>query len=122
MFPTNPRDLEKLLKRMGIKMEEVDVAYVELRLKNGEVWRINNPAVALLKMPNKTLVYQIQASESAVEKVSAPPPQAASEYQPSEEDIALVMEQTGATREEALKALIETRGDLVQAAMKLMRK
>ncbi|MEZ0318396.1 MAG: nascent polypeptide-associated complex protein [Pyrobaculum sp.] len=120
MLPTNPRELEKLLKRMGIKVEEVDVAYVELRLKNGEVWRVNNPTVALIKMPNKTLVYQIQTSEAAVQKVAAP--QTPSEYQPSEEDIALVMEQTGASREEAVKALIETKGDLVQAAMKLMRK
>jgi nascent polypeptide-associated complex subunit alpha len=30
------------------------------------------------------------------------------------------MEQTGASREEAIKALIETKGDLVQAAMKLL--
>jgi nascent polypeptide-associated complex subunit alpha len=30
------------------------------------------------------------------------------------------MEQTGATREEAVKALTEAKGDLVQAAMKLL--
>ncbi|MEM0468312.1 MAG: NAC domain-containing protein, partial [Pyrobaculum sp.] len=52
MIPTNPRDLEKILKRMGIKVEEIDVAYVEMRLKNGDVLRINNPTVALMKMPN----------------------------------------------------------------------
>ena len=123
MIPTNPRELEKILKRMGIKVEEVDAAYVEIRLKNGEVLRINNPTVALMRMPNKTLLYQIQAAEGSVQKMTpAPQPQQTAEYQPSEEDIALVMEQTGATREEAVKALAEAKGDLVQAAMKLLQK
>ncbi|AET32146.1 nascent polypeptide-associated complex protein [Pyrobaculum ferrireducens] len=123
MIPSNPRDLERLLKRMGIKVEEVDAAYVEIRLKSGEVLRINNPTVALMKMPNKMLVYQIQTAEGSVQRVAQqqqqPQPQA-SEYVPSEEDIALVAEQTGAPREEVVKALIEAKGDLVQAAMKLI--
>ncbi|MEM1663424.1 MAG: nascent polypeptide-associated complex protein [Pyrobaculum sp.] len=119
MIPTNPRDLEKILKRMGIKVEEIDVAYVEMRLKNGDVLRINNPTVALMKMPNKTLLYQIQTSEAAVQKIATAQP---TSYQPSEEDIAILIEQTGATREEAVAALIETKGDLVQAALKLMKK
>ncbi|MFN7105532.1 MAG: nascent polypeptide-associated complex protein [Pyrobaculum sp.] len=121
MIPT--RDLEKLLKRMGIKMEEVEVAYVELRLKNGEVVKINNPTVSILKMPNKTLIYQIQAVESSIQKVAPAQGQLTQGgYQPSEEDIALVMEQTGASREEVVKALVEARGDLVQAAMRLLEK
>jgi len=122
MIPTSPRELEKILKRMGIKVEEVDVAYVELKLKNGETIRINSPTVALMRMPNKVLVYQIQAAEGSVQKVAPVAAPATSEYQPSEEDIALLIEQTGASREEAIKALVETKGDLVQAAMKLLKK
>lgn len=122
MIPTNPKDLEKILKRMGIKLEEIDAAYVEIRLKNGEIIRINNPTVTLMKMPNKTQLYQIQAAESAVQKAAPQPPAQPSEYQPSEEDITLLVEQTGAPREEVIKALKETKGDLVQAAMKLMKK
>ncbi|MFN3804067.1 MAG: nascent polypeptide-associated complex protein [Pyrobaculum sp.] len=117
MIPT--RDLEKFLKRMGIKMEEVEVAYVELRLKSGEVVKINNPTVSILKMPNRTLIYQIQASESSIQKM-AQGGLTQGEYQPSDEDIALVMEQTGASREEVVKALVEARGDLVQATMRLL--
>ncbi|MCU7786724.1 MAG: nascent polypeptide-associated complex protein [Pyrobaculum sp.] len=121
MIPSNPRDLERILKRMGIKVEEVDAAYVEIRLKSGEVLRINNPTVALMKMPNKMLVYQIQTAEGSVQRVAQQQQQPqASGYVPSEEDIALVAEQTGAPREEVVKALIEAKGDLVQAAMKLM--
>jgi len=122
MIPTSPRELEKILKRMGIKVEEVDVAYVELKLKNGEVIRINSPTVALMRMPNKVLVYQIQTTEGSVQKVAPAATSATSEYQPSEEDIALLIEQTGASREEVIKALVETKGDLVQAAMKLLKK
>ncbi len=118
MIPTNPRDLEKILKRMGVKVEEVDVAYVEFKLKTGEVLRINNPTVALMKMPNKTLLYQVQTSEASVQKIT--PERRPAEYQPSEEDIAVVVEQTGASREEAAEALRETGGDLVQAVVKLL--
>ncbi|MEL9991431.1 MAG: nascent polypeptide-associated complex protein [Thermoproteus sp.] len=124
MFSLNPRELERYLKRMGIKMEEVDAAYVEIGLKNGDVLRIEGPAVALLKLPNKVLVYQVQAQESSVsvKKREAPPQTSSAGYTPTDEDISLVMEQTGATREEAEQALREAKGDLVQAVMSLMQK
>jgi len=122
MIPTSPRELERMLKRMGIKVEEVDVVYVELKLKNGETIRINNPTVALMRMPNRVLVYQIQTTEGSVQKVAPAAAPAMSEYQPSEEDVALLIEQTGASREEVIKALVEAKGDLVQAAMKLLKK
>lgn len=117
----NPRELERYLKRMGIKMEEVDAAYVEIGLKNGDVLRIESPSVALLKLPNKVLVYQIQAQEGSV-KVQKRQEAAAGGYAPTDEDISLVVEQTGATREEAEQALREAKGDLVQAVMSLMQK
>ncbi len=122
MFSLNPRDLERYLKRMGIKMEEVDAAYVEIGLKNGDVLRIEGPAVALLKLPNKMLVYQIQTQESSVKLQKRQQQTAEAGYTPTDEDINLVMEQTGATREEAEQALREAKGDLVQAVMSLMQK
>ncbi|MEZ0248402.1 MAG: nascent polypeptide-associated complex protein [Thermoproteus sp.] len=124
MFSLNPRELERYLKRMGIKMEEVDAAYVEIGLKNGDVLRIEGPAVALLKLPNKVLVYQIQTQESSISLKRREQPQQApgGGYTPTDEDISLVMEQTGATREEAERALREAKGDLVQAVMSLMQK
>lgn len=122
MFSLNPRDLERYLKRMGIKMEEVDAAYVEIGLKNGDILRIEGPAIALLKLPNKMLVYQIQTQESSVKVRRRPQQTAEAGYTPTDEDINLVMEQTGATREEAEQALREAKGDLVQAVMSLMQK
>ncbi|AEA11657.1 nascent polypeptide-associated complex protein [Thermoproteus uzoniensis 768-20] len=123
MFSLNPRELERYLKRMGIKMEEVDAAYVEIGLRNGDVLRIEGPAVALLRLPNKILVYQVQAQESSVKTQKRQvQQQTAGGYTPTDEDISLVMEQTGATREEAEQALKETKGDLVQAVMLLMQR
>ncbi|MFB6489792.1 MAG: nascent polypeptide-associated complex protein [Thermoproteus sp. AZ2] len=121
MFST--RELERYLKRMGIKMEEVDASYVEIGLRNGDIIRIEGPTIALIKMPNKLYIYQVQAPESAVklQKRTAQPQQAQG-YTPSDEDIALVVEQTGATREEAEQALKEANGDLVQAVMILMQR
>ncbi len=122
MFSLNPRELERYLKRMGIKMEEVDAAYVEIGLRNGDVLRIEGPAVALLKLPNKVLVYQVQAQEGSVKTQKRQVQQAAGGYTPTDEDINLVVEQTGATREEAEQALREAKGDLVQAVMSLMQR
>ncbi len=123
MFSLNPRELERYLKRMGIKMEEVDAAYVEIGLRNGDVLRIEGPAVALLKLPNKVLVYQVQAQEGSVKTQRRQvQQQAAGGYTPTDEDINLVVEQTGATREEAEQALREAKGDLVQAVMSLMQR
>lgn len=125
MFSLNPRELERYLKRMGIKMEEVDASYVEIGLKNGDVLKIEGPAVALIKMPNKIYIYQVQAPEAAVKlqkRQTQQQQQAQGSYAPSDEDIALVIEQTSASREEAERALKEANGDIVQAVLSIMQR
>lgn len=120
MFST--RELERYLKRMGIKMEEVDASYVEIGLRNGDIIRIEGPTIALIKMPNKLYIYQVQAPEASIKLKKPAQPRQAQGYTPTDEDIALVMEQAGATREEAEQALKEANGDLVQAVMILMQR
>ncbi len=40
-------------------------------------------------------------------------------FEPTEDDIKLVMEQTGVERDKAAKALVETNGDIAEAILKL---
>ncbi len=125
----NPRDLRRLLKRLGIgdlNFEEVKgVERVLIQFGDGSQIEISNPMVVRVKM-HGVVVYQIQASESSV-KSTRPVQQgiliqSQGQYEPSEEDIKLVMEETGCSREEAIMALKETKGDIAEAILKIQSK
>ncbi|WP_237697104.1 nascent polypeptide-associated complex protein [Desulfurococcus amylolyticus] len=114
MFASNPRELKRLLKKMGIDVEELTgVKRVEIVLEDKKIL-VKEPQVLVFKASGQVF-YQvsgipetIQQSEEAkqVEEVKIP-----------EEDIRFVMEQTGASYEKAREALLKTRGDILQAIM-----
>ncbi|MFP3313027.1 MAG: nascent polypeptide-associated complex protein [Thermocladium sp.] len=130
----NPNELRKMLKRMGIgnlNVEEINAAKVVIYLRNGSTLEIPNPSVAAIKMQGM-MIYQVQASEKDVkttqtQAAAAPAPsiimQRPQEETPvSEDDVRLIMDQTGVTRDEAIKALRESNGDLAEAILKLQSK
>lgn len=130
----NPNELRKMLKRMGIgnlNVEEINAAKVVIYLRNGSTLEIPNPSVAAIKMQGM-MIYQVQASEKDIkttqtQAAAAPAPsiimQRPQEEAPvSEDDVRLIMDQTGATRDEAIKALRESNGDLAEAILKLQSK
>ncbi len=124
MIGANPREIKKLLKRMGLGNIDIDelsnVSTVDIRLLDGTTITIRNPQISIIKMPNKVLIYQVQASEANVEKrrEAAEAPEGGI----SEDDVSLVVEQTGVSREEAIEALKASGGDIVQAVMSLLKK
>ncbi|WP_324736658.1 nascent polypeptide-associated complex protein [Thermococcus sp. SY098] len=103
----NPKQMKRMMKQLGIKMEELEgVREVVIRFENKEII-IREPVVtAIVAMGEKS--YQIVGKEEVREVVNIP-----------EEDIKLVMEQTGVDYETAKKALEETKGDLAEAILKL---
>ena len=106
MFPTNPAQLKKMMKQMGIDIEEVPAVEVIIRTKSEE-YVFKNPCVT--KMSARGVeTFQITGSYEVVERVEI-----------SEEDVELVAEQAGVSKEEARKALEEAKGDLAEALMKL---
>jgi len=130
----NPNELRKMLKRMGIgnlNVEEINAAKVVIYLRNGSTLEIPNPSVAAIKMQGM-MIYQVQASEKDIkttqtQAAAAPAPsiimQRPQEETPvSEDDVRLIMDQTGVTRDEAIKALRESNGDLAEAILKLQSK
>lgn len=132
----NPKEVKRMLKRLGIpdlNLEEVNnVTKVVIYLGDGSTIEINKPVVAKMKMSGLS-IYQIQASDADIKTnkpiTTTPQPQRPSiiiqqtpqqtTYTPSEDDIKLVMEQTGCTKEEAIKALKETNGDIAEAILKI---
>ena len=100
----NPKQLEGMLKQMGMKMDNISASQVVIKTDNGDI-TINNPQVVKTTMKGQ-VVYQI--SGNADESIF------------SEEDVKLVMEQSGVKDEEKVKkALHESNGEVVEAIMKL---
>ena len=112
----NPRDAKRMMQRMGMNMEGVDdVQEVIIRTPIKEIV-IAEPEVAIVNMQGQK-IFQIaggKVSERAPQRSLAPTAPAV-----SEEDAALVAQQTGKSLEEAKNALIDSEGDLAKAILLL---
>ncbi|RLG22101.1 nascent polypeptide-associated complex protein [Methanosarcinales archaeon] len=107
MFPgkVDPRKMEKLMKQMGITVSELEgVEQVIIRTKDKDK-EIASPSITVMEFQGQK-TYQIVGNP--IEKARV-----------KEEDVELVVEQTGCTRDEAIKALEESKGDIAQAILSL---
>lgn len=108
MMGMNPRQMKKLMKQLGIKMEELEeVEEVVLRMKGKEII-LKEPTVTVMVVQGEKTYQIIPGSEEVREVLEI-----------SEEDIRLVMEQAGVDYNTAKKALEEAKGDLAEAILKL---
>lgn len=96
--------MSKMMKQMGMDMEEIDAEKVEVHLSNGKKLVFSAPELSKIEAQGKE-IFQLQGNYT--EKTGVP-----------EEDIELVMEKTEASREEAESALKEE-GDVAGAVMAL---
>lgn len=111
----NPRQLKQAMKRLGIKAEEIEnVEEVIIKTKTKE-YVVKEAAVTLMEMQGQK-VFQVAGEFEIHEKSIA----GKSEPSVPQEDIKLVVEQTGCSEEEALKALIECDGQPAEAILKIM--
>ncbi len=103
----NPRDMQRMMKQLGIKSEELDVKRVVFEL-SGKKLVIDSPNVSAVEMGGqKTYTVMGEAREEA------------GPVGVLEGDVKLVMEQAGCSKKEAEAALKETNGDLAEAIAKL---
>ena len=113
MFPgMNPRDVQKAMKRLGIKQEEIDAEEVVIKTA-GKDFVIKNPHVSKVNMMGQE-TFQIVGDVVEVDKNES--------VEVNEDDIDTVVEQTNCTKEEALDALQESNGNLAEAILKLQKK
>lgn len=116
-FPFNPRDLQRMLRRMGISMEEVDAAKVTIELADGRMLEISKPqAVMVLKSKGQPPIFYVIGEPREVEVETR---ETGGEAPFTDEDVALVAEQAGVSLDEARRALEETGGDIAEAILKL---
>ena len=104
--------MQKAMKRLGIKQEEIDAEEVIIRTASKDLV-IRNPQVSKVNMMGQETI-QILGDIIEVDKDN--------KVQINEEDIGTVIEQTNCTREAALLALEESRGNLAEAILMLQNK
>ena len=105
----DPRQMSRLMKQFGIESQDLKADRVIIETSEGKLV-IESPHVTRMKMQGQDM-FQVVAT-TVKEESSAP-------KGPSSEDIALVADQSGASREEAEKALAKTNGDIAEAIMLL---
>jgi len=99
------RQMEKMMKQMGIASEEVEAVEVVIKTKGKDIV-ISSPQVTKVKMGGQE-TFQIAGNVTE---------RAADAF--SEDDVNMVMEQTGAS-EHAAKEALKSEGDLAKAILKL---
>ena len=103
--------MQQMMKKMGI--QQVDIAAVKVIIQTEDKeYVFDHPAVAKVNMMGQE-TYQIVGSPEEHSLFSTP--------EISEDDVKTVMEQTGASKEEAQKAIDEAKGDLAEAIMNLQK-
>ena len=111
MFPgMNPRDMQKDMKRLGIKQEEIDAQNVIIKTADKDIV-IKNPQVSKVNVMGQE-TFQIVGE---IEEVSN------DKAEINEDDVATVIGQTNCSKEEALEALKESNGNLAEAILKLQK-
>jgi len=126
--PRNPRQMQLMMRRLGMTTEEVpDVEEVLVRTKTKEhVFR--SPEVTIMTIQG-TRTYQVVGTPEIRPRSSgaSPPGTAAAPAAaptapsgPPEEDIRLVMEQANVSREEAIEALFQSKGAPAEAILAIL--
>lgn len=107
MFPKiDPKQMEKMLKQLGMKTEQIDAKEVVIKTADKELV-ISNPQVQKIEMGGQQ-TFQI-TGELTEKKASW-----------SKEDIKLVAKEANVSEKIAAKAL-EEEGDIAQAILKLKK-
>lgn len=102
----NPRQMQQMMRRMGISQQDLDASEVIIKLPDKQLI-FKNPGVSKTNIQGQEM-YQVTGTPE--EQAYAP--------EITEDDITTIVEQTGASKEDAKKALEET-GDLAEAILKL---
>jgi len=108
MFPggMNPAKMQGMMKKMGISQTELPVRKVVFEMDDGNLV-IEDPSVIRIMMQGQES-YQVtgEAVEESAESFS-------------EEDVNMVVEKSGKSEDEVVKALEDADGDIAEAIMGL---
>jgi nascent polypeptide-associated complex subunit alpha len=109
MFPgmgkMNPKQMGAMLKQFGIQSEELKANRVVFETDEGKII-IDSPQVTAMKMSGQTIYSVVGEAKKETALFS-------------DDDVAMVAQQTGRSKADAKKALEGSKGDLAEAIMAL---
>lgn len=100
----DPRQMQQMMKQMGIKSEEISAKSVVIETEEAKLI-IDNPQVTKISMQGNES-FQISGTVRKEESIS-------------EDDVKMVAEQAEVSQEKAAEALKESSGDIAEAILKL---
>lgn len=104
------REMRRMLGKMGLEMKEMDgIEEVIIKTETKELYLIK-PQVVEMKGKDST-IFQIVATDIEERQREIP--------SFKEEDILLVMQQANVSKEKAIQALNDAKGDMAQAILSL---
>jgi len=109
MMGMNPKQVEQMMRKMGINQKELNVKKIVMELEDKKLVFIN-PDVSKINMMGKD-TYQIVGNAIEEELVT--------EIEITAEDIETVMDQTGSSKDIAKKALEDNNGDIAKAILSI---
>jgi nascent polypeptide-associated complex subunit alpha len=113
MGKINPKQMERLMRRMGMQVKEIpQVQEVVIKTAKSN-WVFKAPQVTILHTPSGD-IYQLSSAEPQIIQKEEE-----KEEEPKEEDIKLVMEQAKVSEEKAREALKASKGDIAKAIINL---
>jgi nascent polypeptide-associated complex subunit alpha len=104
------REMRRMLDKMGLDMKTMEnIEEVIIKTETKELYLIK-PQVIEMKGKDST-IFQVVASDIEEKQREVP--------SFKEEDVILVMQQANVSREKAIQALTESKGDMAQAILSL---
>jgi len=107
MFGMNPKEIEKAMKKLGIKQETIEASEVIIKTKDKELVIKNPEIVKMNAMGQESLQITGKLEERSIGI--------------SEDDIKTVIEQTKVDYNTAKKTLEKNKGDLAQTILELQK-
>jgi nascent polypeptide-associated complex subunit alpha len=107
MFELNNKQIQSMMKQMGMSQEEIESSKVTIEKSDGTNIIIENPHVTKLNVKGQ-ISFQIVGDLK--EEAGKPF---------TEEDVKQVMEKTGCTESQAIRALEDAKGDMAEAILEL---
>jgi nascent polypeptide-associated complex subunit alpha len=104
------REMRRMLDKMGLEMKDLgNIEEVIIKTETKELYLIK-PQVVEMKGKDST-IFQVVATDIEEKERETP--------SLKDEDIILVMQQANVTREKAIQALVDAKGDLAKAILNL---
>lgn len=104
------REMRRMLDKMGLEMKEMsEIEEVVIRTETKELYLIK-PQVVEMKGKDST-IFQVVATDIEERQREVPSFR--------EEDVVLVMQQASVSKDRAIQALTDSKGDLAQAIISL---